>query len=128
MAFIWANKKPTDGVATLYETNITLNKVASAHFETAHKKLILLGLDLQGKRIAIKPLSKEDLELGIIPEEKRHRITLKPSYARVSNKKFMKEVSDAMDFNFENNNSRKFNAKWSKEDSALIIDLNNEED
>ena len=128
MAFVWANKKPTDGVATLYETNITLNKVASTHFETAHKKLILLGLDLEGRRIAIKPLSKEDIELGIIPEEKRHRITLKPSYARVSNKKFMKEIADALGLDFEMNNSHKFSAKWSKEESALIVDLSKEED
>lgn len=128
MAFVWANKKPTDGVATLYETNITLNKVASTYFETAHKKLILLGLDLEGRRIAIKPLSKEDIELGIIPEEKRHRITLKPSYARVSNKKFMKEIADALGLNFEINTSHKFSARWSKEESALIVDLSKEED
>jgi hypothetical protein len=128
MAFIWASKKPTDGVATLYESNITLNKVASSHFENAHKKLILLGLDVPGKRIAIKPLSKDDIELGIIPEEKRHRITLKTSYGRVSNKKFIKDVADLLDLNFGNNSSHKFKAFWSKEDSALIIDLSMEEE
>jgi hypothetical protein len=127
MAFEWASKKPTDGVATLYESNITLNKVASSHFETAHKKLILLGFDAKGKRIAIKPLSKEDLELGIFPEDKRHRITLKPSYARVSNKKFMKEVSDELGISLDANTSHKYKAIWSAEDQALVIDLMKEE-
>lgn len=128
MAFVWATKKPTEGVATLYESNITLNKVASSHFETAHKKLILLGFDPKGRRIAIKPLTKEDIELGIIPEDKRHRITLKPSYARVSNKKFMKEVADELGIRLDTNTSHKFKANWSKEEAALVIDLMKEED
>jgi len=122
MSFIWASKKPKDGVATLYESNITLNKAASSHFERAYN--VLLGLDTDGKKIAVKPLSKEEVELGAIPEEKRHKITVKPSYARVCNKKFMKEIAQVANLDLANNNSFKFTAAWSREDSALIIDLN----
>ncbi len=125
MSFVWVSKKPKEGIATLYESNITLNKSASSHFD--HAFSVLLGLDLASKRIAVKPISKEEDELGAIPEEKRHKITVKPSYARVCNKKFMKEVANLIGVNLKDNNSFKFKTSWSKEDSALIIDLNQPE-
>lgn len=126
MSFVWASKKPKDGVATLYESNITLNKAASTHFERAYS--VLLGYDPEGQRIAVKPISKEEVDSGKIPEEKRHKITVKSSYARVSNKKFMKEVAQNSDLDLANGQSFKFKAVWSKPDSALVIDLNNKEE
>ncbi len=125
MSFVWVSKKPKEGIATLYESNITLNKSASSHFD--HAFSVLLGLDSTSKKVAIKPISKEEDELGAIPEEKRHKITVKPSYARVCNKKFMKEVSNLIGVDLKDNNSFKFKTNWSKEDSALIIDLNQPE-
>ncbi len=125
MSFIWVSKKPKEGIATLYESNITLNKSASSHFDHAYS--VLLGLDLESKKIAVKPVSKEENELGVIPEEKRHKITVKPSYARVCNKKFMKEISDLIGINLTDKKSFKFKTNWSHEDLALIIDLNHPE-
>jgi hypothetical protein len=125
MSFIWASKKPNDGVATLYESNITLNKAASSHFEHAYN--VLLGLDRDKKRIAIKPMSKEEFDIGAVPEEKRHKITVRASYARVSNKKFLKDVAELANIELADNNSYKFKAMWSKEEGLLIIDLNQPE-
>ena len=126
MSFVWASKKPKDGVATLYESNITLNKAASTHFERAYS--VLLGIDENTMRIAVKPISKEEVDSGKIPEEKRHKITVRPSYARVSNKKFMKEVSQVANLDLAQKNAYKFSATWSREDSALIIDLKHMEE
>ncbi len=125
MSFEWASKKPNDGVATLYESNITLNKSASSHFD--HAFSVLLGLDPGSKKIAVKPISKDENDLGAIPEEKRHKITVKPSYARVCNKKFMKEIATLVGVDLGDNKSFKFKTQWSKHDSALIIDLNQPE-
>lgn len=125
MSFIWASKKPKDGIATLYESNITLNKAASSHFENAYN--VLLGLDPETKRIALKPITKEEVEIGAIPQEKRHKITVKASYARVSNKKFIKEVANLLEIDLTNNNSFKYKTKWSGEESLLIVDLNQPE-
>lgn len=126
MSFVWTSKKPKDGVATLYESNITLNKAASTHFERAYS--VLLGIDETTMRIAVKPVSKEEIDLGTIPEEKRHKITVRPSYARVSNKKFMKEVAKIARIDLSHKNSHKYKTTWSREDSALIIDLKEMED
>ena len=125
MSFEWTSKKPNDGIATLYESNITLNKSASSHFDHAYS--VLLGLDRDGLLVAVKPISKEEFQLGAIPEEKRHKITVKPSYARVCNKRFMKEISEVANINLIDNQSYKFKTTWSKKDMALIIDLNKTE-
>lgn len=125
MSFIWASKKPNDGVATLCESNITLNKAASSHFDHAYN--VLLGLDDQSKRVAVKPISKEDYDIGAIPAEKSHKITVRPSYARVCNKKFLKEVATLANLDLSENNSYKFVATWDNENGLLIIDLNKPE-
>ncbi|MFW6298357.1 MAG: hypothetical protein ACOC14_01625 [Bacillota bacterium] len=121
MGFHWTSRKPNKGKATLYESNITLNKSASTHFEHAYN--VLLGLDRETKRIAIKPVTKQEYERGIIPEEKLHKITVRSSYARVSNKRFMEEVASVANLDLHENNAIKFNTMWSDEDDALIIDL-----
>ncbi|MEC9484652.1 MAG: hypothetical protein UMR38_02105 [Candidatus Izemoplasma sp.] len=125
MSFVWASKKPKDGIATIYESNITLNKAASSHFEHAYN--VLLGLDEDSKKVAIKPVSKEEFDIGAIPEEKRHKITVKPSYARVCNKKFIGELADVAKIDLENGHSFKFKAFWDKSQSLLVIDLNKPE-
>ena len=125
MSFIWASKKPKDGIATLYESNITLNKAASSHIENAYN--VLLGLDPESQKIAVKPITKEEFDIGAIPQEKRHKITVKASYARVSNKKFIKEVATLLNIDLANNNSFKYKTKWSTEESLLIVDLNQPE-
>jgi len=121
MGFDWVSKKPKEGIATLYDSNITLNKAASSHFEHAYS--VLLGLDSDALRIAVKPITKEQFQLGVISDEKKHKITVRASYARVCNKKFMLEVSEVANLDFSGNNSFKFKAKWSKIEAALIIDL-----
>ncbi len=123
--FIWASKKPLDDIATLYEANITLNKSASSYFENAY--IVLLGLDKNSKRIAIKPVTKEEVSMGYIPEEQRHNITVKSSYSRICNKSFLIEVSELMDLKFGNNESYKYKAAWNEKENALIIDLTHKE-
>lgn len=123
--FVWASKKPLDDIATLYEANITLNKSATTYFESAY--VVLLGLDRENLKIAVKPVKKDEISLGYIPEEQQHNITVKSSYSRICNKLFLKEVAELMNLDFKNNQSYKFSAEWSKKENALIIDLRNRE-
>lgn len=122
MAFEWTSRKSNDSLATLYETNITFNKTASGYLEKAYR--VLLGLDASSMRIAVKPITKQEYERGTIPEEKRHKISLRPSYARISNKRFMQEISQLINIDFKDNTAVKVRTEWSAQDKALIIDLN----
>lgn len=125
-SFVWASKKPLDEIATLYEANITLNKSATSYFENAY--VVLLGLDKQNKMIAIKPVTKEEISLGYIPEEQRHNITVKSSYSRICNKLFLKEVAELVGLEYkERHQAYKFKASWNQKEDALIIDLNKKE-
>jgi hypothetical protein len=125
MGFLWASNKPTDGVATLYSSNITLNKAASSHFEHAYG--VMLGMDKEKRKIAVKPILKEEVDSGVVPEEKRHKIAVKSSYARISNKKFLNEVAELANIELQDNNFLKFKAIWNKEERLLVIDLNQPE-
>ncbi len=123
--FVWASKKPLDDIATLYEANITLNKSASSYFENAY--VVLLGFDKVFKRIAVKPITKEAISMGYIPEEQQHNITVKSSYSRICNKSFLQEISEMMGLKFGNNESYKYKAVWNEKENALIIDLTHKE-
>ncbi len=121
MAFEWTSRKPSEGIATIYESNITLNKSASTHFETAYR--VLLGLDRENQKIAIKPINKQEHERGSVPDEKQHKITVRPSYARVSNKKFIKEAAQIANINLSENNAVKYKTLWNSQEGCLVIDL-----
>jgi hypothetical protein len=124
MGFEWASKKADQGVATIYESQITLNKAASSHLDTAKK--VLLGLNMNEHKVAIKPLSKEEVDLAIYPDDQMFNISISSSYARVSNKDFIRQILLVKDMDLSHNNSMKFDAVWSHEENALIIDLTKE--
>lgn len=126
MEFNWISKQASKGVATIYESNITLNKTASIHFETAYN--VMLGLAEDKKLIAIKPLSKEQATSGTLDREKLYKISVKPSYSRISNKNFIKEVMILLNLDFEKNQNYKFSTKWRNDEKLLIVDLNDKED
>jgi len=120
--FEWVSRKKVDEIATIYESNITLNKSATTYLEKSY--IVLLGLDKERQLIAIKPIRKGDTELEYTPKEKRHNITIKSSYSRISNKRFIEEIAEMINLDFEENNYYKFNCYWSDSDQSLIIDLN----
>jgi hypothetical protein len=123
--FVWASKKPLDDIATLCESNITLNKAATGYFANAY--VVLLGLDREHQIIAIKPVTKEEITLGYVPSEQQHNITVKSSYSRICNKLFLKDIAQLMNLDFSNNNCYKYRAVWDNKEKALFIDLKKSE-
>lgn len=121
MAIVWASKKPTDGIVTLYDSNVTLNKAASTRFEDVH--FVMLGIDSETKELVIKPVTKDELELGHIPNDKIHKITVRASYARVCNKKFMREIQSVLQIDLSRNRSVKCVSRWNDRENSLLVDL-----
>lgn len=119
--FQWVSRKKSDEVATIYENNITLNKSATTYLEKAY--VVLLGIDKEQHLIAIKPIRKGDTELEYIPKEQRHNITIKSSYSRISNKRFISDITEIVPMDFEKQNFYKFSSYWSDVEQSLIIDL-----
>ena len=123
--FEWISRKKVDEMATIYDSNITLNKSATTHLEKAY--VVLLGLDKEKRLIAIKPIRKGDTELEYIPKEQRLNITIRSSYSRISNKRFIENITSIVKMDFEENNFYKFESYWSDSEQSLIIDLNKKE-
>ena len=120
MSFTWFNEKPKEVIVTLASGNITLNKQGSMFFEHAYN--VLLGVDHTSHRIAIKPLDKDESMSQLYPDNKKYKITVRSSYARITNKAFMEEISSLTGLNLEVT-PVKFPATWNEKEQMLIIDL-----
>ena len=100
MSFTWTTNEIASQTLTIYESNITLNKAACAHFEDVN--YVLLGLDAKKRQIGIKPVTKEDINNNIYPKSQLHRISLGKSYGRISNKAFIEELAQYYTLDFKN--------------------------
>lgn len=118
--FEWTIGNAYAMTVTLYPNNFTLNSVASAKFEDC--RYCMLGLNRDAKQVAIKVVTKEDIDLGLVPKEHLHKVSIGKGYARISNKVFMQEIADLMDFELIKEGI-KFKASFSEKEHMLIIDL-----
>lgn len=121
MGILWFNEKPKDGVATITPAHITLNKAAATFFESAYN--IMLGIDEDNKQIVIRPLSKEESVRRDIAQTKKYRISVRSSYARVTNKAFIEELQETFELKFDDQESIKYKALWDQKENLLKIDL-----
>jgi len=76
--------------------------------------------------VAIKPLKKDTDSLGHIPEDRKYKISIKQSYSRVSNKLFIKTLSEDTGIQFKKTEAHKFIATWDQAEKILKIDLTKE--
>ena len=111
MNIVWFKDGSKPGLATLYESNITLNKAATKNFEGFD--YVQLGIDYQSKKIVIKPCKNG--------ERNAFKISVAPSYSRITNKEFMKEIMKILDTSLTN--ALKYNAEWDDKENVLVINL-----
>ena len=121
MGFTWVNNDIATPSVTIYDSNFTLNKTACRFFEDT--KYVLLGIDENLDQLAIKPITKEEKELGIFPEEAIHKISVGKSYGRISNKQFIANISDKYNLDFEEQKSYKYDVRYDEKQKLLIIQL-----
>lgn len=124
MSIQWFSKKESAQVATIYDSNITLNKTASDYFNKAYA--VMLGFDEPSQQVVVKPLDKETVQLGHIPTDQRSPISVWESSARIANKAFIKRLSSQTGIQFKKSKAHKFNAEWDDTMSVLRIKLHEE--
>jgi len=126
MAIMWFNSdtKLKNCVATIYDTNITLNKNACSFLENAYK--VMLGLDYDNKILFIKPLNKDLALKGTIPEASQYNITIRSSYGRISNVEFVKEIKNLLKIDSLKTNPKKYNVEYDDTSNVIKIDLKKE--
>jgi len=121
MEFIWTKNEVANTSVTLYETNITLNKAACEHFEDIN--YVLLGRDKEKRLLAIKPITKEEVDLNIYPKMNLHKISLGKSYGRISNKNFMNDLALDYNLSYTKDKGIKYDAFFDENKHILVIQL-----
>lgn len=113
----WWTSREKRGQATLYNSNITLNKIASVPFEFAYR--VQVGMD-ENKNIIIEPISKERVERGDMDEYNLLEIKIKSSYSRICSTGLMSFISKAIGVSLGKDPIR-YETEWKEEDNHLII-------
>lgn len=121
MNFKWVKNDIATPTVTIYDSNLTLNKIACEEFNEV--RYVLLGLDEENRQLAIKPITKDEIDLNIYPSSQLHKISIGKSYGRISNKPFIKSLSELYGLNFEKANGIKFNAQFDSKNNFLVVQL-----
>lgn len=119
----WFSKN-NKGIATIYETNITLNTIASNHFKNAYRTLI--GYEEKSQSIVIKAINKEEILLGLYKDVETHTVSIKPSYGRINGKKIIQNLLEFHHLDFSTKPFHKFECEWDPKDRVLRIFLERE--
>jgi len=113
----WFNVKARNGVATLYDNNITLNTTAMDPFEIAYK--VQVGLSEEGN-IIIKPLTKAFVEKGKLDENSLLKIEMRKSFARIASVSLMKQIAQALNITLSKSPIQ-YETTWDSVENILTI-------
>lgn len=116
--------KSMPGLASIYETNITLNTVASRHFKNAHTTLI--GFDKRSNVLIIKAISRDQVAMGLYSADETHPISIKPSYGRINGKAIIRNISSFFPLDFTKKTFYKFLCEWDQKEKLLKVYLERE--
>ena len=115
----WFNVKDRNGVASLYNNNITLNTAAMSPLDFAYKMQV--GVD-DNQNIIIKPLSRDVVESGILDECCLLNLEFHKSFARISSTQLLKQIAEEYHLTLSKT-PLQFNTKWDSVENVLIIDI-----
>lgn len=116
--------KTSQGTVSIYETNITLNKVASAYFKDAYRALV--GYDKDNDLLLIKALDKEEASLPKYSKNDLHQISIKPSYGRINGKGIIQNLMEFHPLDFSKKSLYKFKCDWEASQKMLKVYLQRE--
>ena len=117
MEIKWFSTKEKTGSASFYNTNITLNTIATVPFEYAYR--VQVGLD-NHNNIVIQPLSKERVLRGDLDEYAIMQISIRKTYSRISSTPLMKKIGEVLELNLSDK-PLKFSTSWNEVDNILTI-------
>lgn len=116
--FTWVKGNAYAMVVTLYPNNITLNNTAAAYFQNV--RWAMVGIDHEEMQIAIKPITKREVDLKLVPMEHLHKVSIGKGYARISNKQVVEEIATLLGMPVD---GVKFNAIFNEKENLLVVDL-----
>lgn len=119
----WFSKNEKKATATIYSTNITINKAGADMIGNAYAAMF--GLDSDDSKIAIQPISKDEYDSKAFPEDNMFVLSGGKTYTRISSTEFVNRISDFLGYDFKKK-SKKYSCYYDQHESLLIIDLKKE--
>ena len=118
MSFQWIKGSTTNPTVTIYANNLTLNNAAAKFVENS--RYCMLGIDAEDGCIAVKPVSRRDIELNLYDHSHLNKISMGKGYARISNKTFIDEITRLIEHSAV---GLKFEATYDEANEMLVVDL-----
>ena len=113
----WINEKEKEGSASFYETNLTLNSVAAAPFETV--EYVRFGIDEAGN-VVVAAVPFEDIERELVDVKSCYKMVSHKGYARVSSTALLRSIASEINMKF-GDKPLQFPTIWNEKDNHLII-------
>lgn len=117
--FEWVTGNAHALIVRVYPTNITLNASAASYFSEV--RYVTIGFDKEQKKVAIKPVTKREVDLKLVSLDQLHKVSIGKGYGRISNKLVCDDISILIGLPLA---GQKFLAKFDAKEHMLIIDLN----
>ena len=118
--FTWIKGNANASILTFSTTNITLNSSAAGYFRDV--RWCMVGLDHKTNCLAIKPVSKREVDLALVDADHLHKISIGNGYARITSKAMMQEINNMVSCIID---GCKVRASFCEESNMMIADLNN---
>lgn len=116
--FTWVKGNAYAQIVTIYPNNITLNNSASSFFQDV--RWVMVGIDSRNHCVAIKPITKHEIDLRQVPLEQLHKVSIGKGYGRISNKQLVEEIGKILGRELD---GAKFSAKFDESQGVLLVDL-----
>ncbi len=113
--FEWSQGNYQRLIVTCNQHVLTLNSHASDYLKNA--RYCAIGINKKDGQLAIKPISKEDIDLNLVDVKHLYKINFGQHYARISNKSIINDLENMVQ---QNPIGLKFNMHYDQSQKMLI--------
>lgn len=118
----WFNKSNKKMLATIYSTNITINKPGLEKIDGAYAARV--GLDKDSSQLVIKPMSKDEYE-KYGKDENLFVFSGGTTYTRISSTDLISFISEFLKINFKIA-PKKYECTYNSSKDYLVVDFTKE--
>lgn len=115
---VWIKSNANQYILTLSQCNITLNAAAANLFQ--HVRWCMIGIDEEKMCLAIKPVTKEEIDKNLVDTSALHKVSIGKGYGRITSKACMEELSRLLNRDLD---ALKITAHYDENQQYLMADL-----
>ncbi len=114
--------KPTNGIASLYDSYITLNKNLANFLLDAYR--VRVAVNKEERKIYLFKISKDYALSNEINPDSLLKVGISKTYARICSKQMMDFIKKAFNLQIDKKSFIRMSASYDDNDNAIVIDLN----